>query len=280
MVTNNKERFWEILATIIPSLTYFGAFLYFCGRKYTESYYSCLGIPSNLLGFSIPDYMYAGSKPIQILFALIWTVLFVAFTRFIYLIFIKKIVYDSNKYTILQTIGIFGYFFLLLLAFIFLIISHGFQSTNNFNWSATFLLFSWIFISWGVMILFDMNLIYKAMRSKIMRYAFVILFSLTLFLLPFYEMDALGVVLSPRNISQSFGTIELTSTQPFVDNISWVQTDDGAYKTTDTLYLILSSNEQLFIRSDKYNNSLFVVPISMLSSYTLSTESNNSVIIP
>lgn len=72
-MVKNRERLFELLTLVFSVIPIFGSFLYYLGRRYTESYFEVLGVPPDALTFSFADYLYIAIKHWLFLIAVVLT---------------------------------------------------------------------------------------------------------------------------------------------------------------------------------------------------------------
>jgi len=271
----NMDNRWPKLGLLISAATLFGALLYFVGRRYTDAYFSTVGIPSNLLRFEVADYMYQGAHPIEMLIALGFTVLGIGLLRFVTR---QNNAAESKPYTRMTTIFIVGYFvyFVFMLVILALLDIFG---VRDVALTLAALVSSLFAAGWGIMMFFDQNLLSRVKRSRRLSRLLVLGGALSVFLFPYLGAGAWGAYMgtydtSPQRISQVFQTIVLTAKQPIIEELAWESQDEGIFQTKDRLYLLLSNNGRLFIRAEGWDDKLFVIYSDTLYSFTLDTSSN------
>ena len=70
-----KNVLSDILKLVGSLIPIFGGFLYYVGRRFTESYYETLGVPHEALNFSVADYLFKSMQSWVFLIAIALTYL-------------------------------------------------------------------------------------------------------------------------------------------------------------------------------------------------------------
>lgn len=71
-MTNVLSDLLKLVGSLIPI---FGGFLYYVGRRFTESYYETLGVPHEALNLSVADYLFKSMQSWVFLIAIVLTYL-------------------------------------------------------------------------------------------------------------------------------------------------------------------------------------------------------------
>lgn len=289
---NGLNRLLDLLTRLIPIASVFGALLYFVGRRYTEGYLNALGVPPHMLNYGVSDYMFQGAYPWRILIVLIFA--YFGFLLFRYgfpkpslwggggvKIEVKRIWYQAKKLKnsgrarpadIFMAIFMSIYFpFLVAVLVIFII---GFSTSKDYAKDASLILLITLSTFLALFFLADKSLMSIIRSSKLLAWPFFISAVIVFFMFPYIAAGAYGDVSGAidgqsRNLGHAFQEVQLTIEKP-ITGLHWEQEDNGLWITTDKLYLVASSNDNLFLRHAGNDTWTVVIPTKDISSFSLS----------
>ena len=264
----------KLVGSVIPIFT---GFLYYIGRRFTESYYETLGVPHEALNFSVADYLFKAMQSWMFLIAIALTCL--AFILWYSLLrkpgFMaeapRQVAKKKSKCEALTNIGrviigifrwkkgdplllMLGYFFFSILAIALMVLWVLPTAEPNFVAEAVIEVIVLVFsIGLAFLIMTDHPTINFIIARKGLAQSFIvcIVFALivSMQLLPHGIGRFVGIIQSnPYRIERSFPSIEIIADKPlWGQDIEWVE-QDGTYETQDRLILILDNNDGLFVK--------------------------------
>lgn len=293
---NYKYRWIGVVGVLVTAGPIFAAFLYLMGRRYTEGYFTAVGLPSSQLVFETSDYIYRGAHWVTISVAFVFAALAYLLGRFLFSqsVFSKEVTTKlepkerktweqrledilKNK---LEREVLFAVLYMLwvaigvaLMAFLEI-----FEHIPNVGIAALMFVYVLSAGGFGIMLLSDKSIISHMRQSNWLRNMVLVSCLLVLLLMPYLCAGAWGdfrgsLDIKADHISKTFGTVVFTSDQPVIKEFQWERTTQGFFQTKDKLYLLLENNERLFVRPEGNGNQTVVVPINSLSSYSLNFRS-------
>ncbi len=264
----------KLIGSIIPI---FGGFLYYIGRRFTESYYETLGIPSEALNFSLADYLSRSMQSWMFLIAIALTYLLFIMWKSI----IKKqetqletpthLNKKKERSNIFVTIGkgIKGIFSpekgdpKLMMIFLFLygifaavLLMVWILPTAEPNFPAeafSIIMILFLSIYQGWLILTDEPTIEFIRKRKRLKYILVgcVVFTviISMQLLPHGIGRLVGIMQTdPNSIEQKFPEITIYSDKPLCSgNITW-DLKNGIYESQDKFVLLLHNGYGIFVK--------------------------------
>jgi hypothetical protein len=285
------NRLFDLLTRLIPMAGVFGALLYFVGRRYTEGYLNTIGVPPHLLNYGVADYMFQGAQPWRLLIVLIFVFLGFLLYRFGmpesspwgggFKIELKRMWHQAKTLTVSGEIkvgGIFMLFFMLgyypFIVVLLILFAIGFFGPNNLALQLVLLFLSAIAVGFAILILTDRNSTSIMKSSSVLAWSFFVTALVVFFIFPYIVAGSYGVVsgvldTGPNNLGRSFQEVQLTAEKP-IAGFEWEQQDNGLWRTKDKLYVLASSNENLFIRSEGNDTQTMVIPTDRILSFSLS----------
>lgn len=273
-MTNVLSDLLKLVGSLIPI---FGGFLYYVGRRFTESYYETLGVPHEALNFSVADYLFKSMQSWVFLIAVALTYLLFILWQSVFkkpestLEIPKQVAKKEGKSNVLinigrmilrvfrpkkgdpQLLGLF-YFFYSIFTLALLIMWILPRAEPNFPAEAfSEIMMLVLSIGLGWLIMTDKPTIdFVRARRRLMRLfiasiVFTVIISMQL--LPHGIGRFAGIVqTNPYRIEQEFPSIKVISNKAlWSQDIGWVE-KDGMYQTKDRLILILENNDGVFVK--------------------------------
>lgn len=273
-MTNVLSDLLKLVGSLIPI---FGGFLYYVGRRFTESYYETLGVPHEALDFSVADYLFKSIQSWVFLIAVALTYLLFVLWQSVFkkpestLEIPKQVAKKEGKSNVLinigrmmlrvfkpkkgdpQLLGLF-YFFYSIFTLALLIMWILPRAEPNFAVEAFSEIMMLVFsIGLGWLIMTDKPTInfVRARRRLMQLFIASIVFTviISMQLLPHGIGRFAGIVqTNPYRIEQAFPSIKVISNKAlWSPDIVWVE-HNGVYETEDSLVLILQNNEGVFVK--------------------------------
>ncbi len=273
-MTNVLSDLLKLVGSLIPI---FGGFLYYVGRRFTESYYETLGVPHEALNFSVADYLFKSMQSWMFLIAVALTYLLFILWQSVFkkpestleipsqaakkegkakvLVNISRVILRvfKPKKGDPQLLGLF-YFFYSILTLALLIMWILPTAEPNFPAEAlseTMMLVLSIGLGWLVMTDKPTINFIRARKRLVQLFIASIIFAviISMQLLPHGIGRFAGIVqTNPYRIEQVFPSIKIISTKAlWSPDIGWIE-QNGMYETEDRLVLILQNNDGVFVK--------------------------------
>lgn len=284
---------------LIGVATLFTALLYFVGRRYTETYFTAIGVPSTSLELSFADYAYSGANPIRLVIVILFTLVGIGLIRVLLAEQGKPVI--ENNYKINpkheKLSKFFNYMhrwsarlFFAYITLLFVVYSFSLPIITLIEIfgdkpdpteppmlayvSIILLMFT---VGWAVTAFFNKKTISMIVRFRIIRNFYIWGGIITFLLLPYLGAGAYGIFegvidIREQNIGNNFDTVTLVAYQSLDVTIAWEKTPDGFYRTTGKLYLLTTNDESLFIKLNDKASQTIVIPKDQLYSFTISKD--------
>jgi hypothetical protein len=296
----SKLGIWTKGINIAGTTTLFGALLYFVGRRYIESYLTIIGVPPESLNLNFSDYVYSGAHPIRLAIVILFTLVGIGLYRILTFHRDESIIannkIENNKTDakhkrmskILDSIHrwneklFFSYITLLFLVYSFslpiIALIEIFGGKPDPSKPPVLALISIILlyftVGWAVAAFFDKKTLSMITHFKAIRNFCIWGGMITFFLLPYLGTGAYGTFIGAYDISkvrihEVFDTAIITTAKPLDSNISWVKTGDGLYQNKDTVYLLVSTENDIFVKLYDRLNLTIRIPKSQLNSLVI-----------
>jgi len=304
---NNRVERWFIRGSyLLGLLSFFGALLYFVGRRYAEQYFAFMGIPPEELSLDFAAYAYYGANPIQLIIVIVFVFLGVGIFKLVtypkpsevqtlrkrrktgFIKTLKSVIDVSRSPSAIDKRLKTGFY--LYIAFLIILYSFALPIltlTEIFYTQSTFLdaliltgfTLALLVLSCGLPILFfsDREAIQRICHYGTFRNLVLWGSLIVLVLLPYLGAGAYGSFkgytdIYLRHIDKTFDTVSFEADTPINTKLGWEKVDkkdSSYYKTTRTIYLIYANKENLYIKLDDDAEETIVIPKVNLDSYTV-----------
>ncbi|MBA7608035.1 hypothetical protein ES703_15209 [subsurface metagenome] len=273
-MTNYLLDLLKLVGSLIPI---FGGFLYYVGRRFTESYYETLGVPHEALNLSVADYLFKSMQSWVFLIAIALTYLVFILWQSVFkkpeftLEIPSQVARKKSKSEVLINIGrmiirvfrpkkgdpqllMLCHFFYSIFGLALVLIWILPTAEPNFPAEAfteTMMLVFSIGLAWLIMT--DKPTINFVRARKRLAQLFIasIVFTMiiSMQLLPHGIGRFAGIVqTNPYRIEQAFPSIKIIANKTlWSQDIGWVE-QDSMYETKDRLILILENNDGVFVK--------------------------------
>jgi len=273
-MTNVLSDLLKLIGSLIPI---FGGFLYYVGRRFTESYYETLGVPHEALNFSVADYLFKSMQSWVFLIAVALTCLLFILWKSVFkkpestLEIPSHAAKKEGKAKVLVIIGrgilrvfkpekgapqLLGLFYFFYSIFGVALVLIWILPTAEPNFPAEafsetmMLVFS---IGFGWLIMTDkptINFVRARKRlGKLFIASIVFTVIISMQLLPHGIGRLAGIIqTSPYRVEQVYPSIKIISNKALLSpDIEWNE-QNGMYESEDSLVLILQNNEGVFVK--------------------------------
>jgi hypothetical protein len=273
-MTNVLSDILKLVGSLIPI---FGGFLYYVGRRFTESYYETLGVPHEALNFSVADYLFKSMQSWVFLIAIALTYLVFILWQSVFkkpefkLEIPSQVAKKESKSGVLINIGrmiirvfrpnkgdpqllMLCYFFYSIFGLALVLIWILPTAEPNFPAEAfteIMMLVLSIGLAWLIMTDKPTINFVRARKRLVQLFIASIVFTviISMQLLPHGIGRFAGIVqTNPYRIEEAFPSVQVVSNKAlWGQDIEWIA-KDGMYETPNRLVLIFQNNDGVFVK--------------------------------